>query len=393
MRSADTVHLAVWGGVAWGAGRVLIAALTLLGAACTQAPAPGWDPAAAAGYLDRRAVRWMNWRPAQLERGTACMSCHTSLPYALSRASLGPLLHESAEAAPQRRVLADVLQRVQDSRQLLPYYYKDIPGMASASRGTEAVLNALILADEDARHGHLTRPTLAAFATLWSLQRDTGAEAGSWEWTVFDNEPWEAADSVYYGATLAALAVARAPENYRARADIQGYIALLQAYLVRGESTQTPLNRLNLLWAAQRLPGLIGPPRQQEIRDEIWGQQRPDGGWSLQALLPAEWSRHDGTTSPSRSDGFATAFVSLVMEEGGIPPADARLAHALAWLKTHQSHWSGGWRSSSPNRSRRFWHEDAHFMDDAATAFAVLALTTAEVPSAQGSGNRLAANR
>jgi hypothetical protein len=266
--------------------------------------------------------------------------------------------------------------------------------MAAASRGTEAVLNALILADEDARGGHLTAPTLQAFETLWTLQRASGAEAGSWDWTVFDNEPWEAADSVYYGATLAAIAVARAPEGYRDRAEIQRHVALLRDYLVRGEPNQTPLNKLNLLWAAQRLPGLASPALQQQIRDQIWPQQRADGGWSLGPLLPAGWSRQDGTSSPSRSDGFATAFVALVMEEGGTSITDVRLAHALAWLSSNQSRWSGGWSSSSPNRSRRFWHMEAHFMDDAATAFAVMALTAAETSKArQGSANRHAANR
>jgi hypothetical protein len=162
---------------------------------------------------------------------------------------------------------------------------------------------------------------------------------------------------------------------------------------VRGEPNQTPLNKLNLLWAAQRLPGLASPTLQQQIRDQIWPQQRADGGWALQPLLPRGWSRQDGTSSPSRSDGFATAFVALLMEEGGTAVSDARLAQALVWLNTHQSRWSGGWSSSSPNRSRRFWHEESHFMDDAATAFAVMALTRAEASEAQrGAADRIAAN-
>jgi squalene-hopene/tetraprenyl-beta-curcumene cyclase len=365
----------------------VLAALT---GACTHSSSSGWDPARAAAYLDRRATRWMAWGPAQLEQGTACMSCHTSLPYALSRMRLAPLLHESAQPAALRRVLANVRQRVAGGSTLSPYYYDENPGMAPASRGTESVLNALILADEDAAHGAMSPVTLAAFEALWAQQRTTGADAGSWDWTVFDNEPWEAADSVYYGATLAALALACTPESYRARPAVAARLALLRDYLLRNEPAQTLLNRLNLLRAAQRLPGLATPALMDAIRAQAWQAQRPDGGWSLGALLPASWSRHDGTLSPTGSDAFATAFAALIAEEGGTSVGDARLARALVWLKQHQSRWSGGWSSDSPNRSRRFWHDPSRFMSDAATAFAVLALTS---PAGVRSGDGLAANR
>ena len=251
------------------------------------------------------------------------------------------------------------------------------------------LLNALILADEDARQGHLNPATLAAFDDMWAMQQTSGAEAGSWPWIRFDNEPWEAFDSAYYGATLAALAVGSAPQDYHMRPSIQQNIGLLRDYLARTWPDQTLLNRIDLLWAAQRLPGLIEPATTQHIWGEIWALQRPDGGWSLHSLIP-RWSRRDGTAASERSDGYATGFIALVLQQSGVSASDARLERALSWLQKHQSIWTGGWSADSPNQHRGLMGQARHFMDDAATAFAVLALDAAD---AAPTHDRLGANR
>jgi hypothetical protein len=66
----------------------------------------------------------------------------------------------------------------------------------------------------------------------------------------------------------------------------------------------------------------------------------------------------------------------------GVSPADARLQRALSWLEASQSGWNGRWVAASPNRLH-WWpgDETRHFMDDAATAFAVLALAQARSPA------------
>ena len=46
---------------------------------------------------------------------------------------------------------------------------------------------------------------------MWALQQVKGDNAGSWPWLQFNQEPWEANDSGYYGAALAAMAVGIAP--------------------------------------------------------------------------------------------------------------------------------------------------------------------------------------
>jgi squalene-hopene/tetraprenyl-beta-curcumene cyclase len=267
---------------------------------------------------------------------------------------------------------ANVLKRVRLWSQLPPYYHEQAP----ASKATEAVLNALILADEDARQGHLSAATRAALDDMWALQSTSGAQAGSWPWLNFDEAPWETGDSVYYGATLAALAIGVAPDDYREQTAIQPALALLREYLDRAYPDQSLLRRVDVLWAAGHLPGLITPDRQKALVAEIWLHQRADGGWNLAALIP-QWKRRDGRAPISDSDGYATGIITLALQDAGVPLHDPRLQRGLSWLARHQSSWNGRWQAASPNRQRGYLSTTRHFMDDAATAFAVLSLTEA----------------
>ena len=166
--------------------------------------------------------------------------------------------------------------------------------MYDESRGTEAVLNALILAIDDAREGRLSADTQSAFEHMWALQKTSGSQKGAWAWLQFRQEPWEAPDSVYYGACLAALATGIAPNAYRDSPNIQTNLAILRDYLNQNYPTQTPINRVTLLWASLKWPGLISAETQQSTTREIYEKQRADGGWSLATLI-GEWKRTDGT--------------------------------------------------------------------------------------------------
>ena len=172
--------------------------------------ATSWSPSAAASYLDHRASWWMAWPPAARDHGTFCISCHTAMPYALSRPSLRSALGEQAPSETERRLLDDVTKRVRLWKESKPYY----ENQARQSRGTEAVLNALILASSDTR-GTLSDDTRAAFNNMWALQETSGPQKGAWPWINFRNEPWEADDSPFFGASLAALAAGTAPQSYR----------------------------------------------------------------------------------------------------------------------------------------------------------------------------------
>lgn len=357
-----------------GAYRRWLAALSTLSillGACARHDNGAWDPRGAAAYLDGRADWWAHWPKAARDPGTFCVSCHTALPYALARSSLRDRLGESAPSAAERRLLDDVQARVRLWPQSQPYYDGD---MTAAARGTESVLNALILANEDARerrHGALTR---AAFDNMWALQQTAGSDRGAWLWIRFDNEPWEAYDSVYYGATLAALAVGMVEGDYRSRPEIQDALARLRGYLNDHYAAQTSLNRIALLWASARVPGLIDRARQQQIIEDIWKHQLPDGGWSAASLV-GDWKLEDGSPLVVRSDAYATGLIAVTLQQFGIG-SDPRLDRGLAWLAANQSPWTGHWTGYSLNRRHRSWlSKTSLFMDDAATAYAVLALS------------------
>src|SRR5271163_4551916 len=188
-----------------------------------------WDPKAAAAYLDYREAWWAEWTGSTRDHGTFCVSCHTALPYALSRPALRVALAEPGPSVNERRLIDNVTKRVRLWNDVGPYYSdQGYDHKTAESRGTESVLNALILASHDAQTGQLTDDTRAAFSNMWALQESTGENKGSWLWLQFDQEPWEANDSNYYGATLAAMAAGMAPGNYAAAPEIQDNLASLR---------------------------------------------------------------------------------------------------------------------------------------------------------------------
>jgi squalene-hopene/tetraprenyl-beta-curcumene cyclase len=244
------------------------------------------------------------------------------------------------------------------------------------SRGTESVLNALILASHDAQNGRLSDDTRNALDNMWAEQQTTGNKKGAWLWLRFGNEPWEADDSDYYGATLAAVAVGTAPENYRTRPEIQENVKRLVKYLNREYAAQTAVNRVVLLWASAKVPGLLDPKREREIVNEVLGKQQADGGWSLSTMVGG-WRRGDGTPQEVKSDGYATGLITFALQQAAIPREHAQLKRGLAWLADNQNKTEGFWLGYSLNKNEEHHLSPgtARFMTDAATAYAVLALT------------------
>lgn len=364
--------------------------------ACSRSPRPplqSWNPQAAAAYLDQREVDWMRWPSAARDHDTFCVSCHTVLPYALARPALRKVLAEQERSSSEQRVLENVRTRVSLWSKVGPYYSGDgyDDGKSSESRGTESVLNALILALHDAEGGRLNDLTVTAFQNMWALQDKNGPDRGSWSWLRFGMEPWEANDSRYYGAALAALAVGVAPENYRSRPEVKPLLASLSDYLNREFAGQSTANHLVLLWAATKVSGLIDADRQRAIVSEARKTQRSDGGWALSPLSwPTSWSLHsivrtrlrsDLTRQDSNSDGYATSLMIFVLQQAGVPKNDDVIQRGLAWLTNNQNKEDGSWPSDSLTKRRDASSVAGHFMRDAATAYAVLALSEAGVPS------------
>lgn len=278
----------------------------------------------------------------------------------------------------ERALLDNVIKRVRLWKEVAPFYTDADRGEHKTveSRGTESVLNALILAVNDAQNGHLTDDTRSALNNMWAEQQVAGNNKGAWLWLRFNNEPWEADDSGFYGATLATIATGIAPENYRGTPEIQARLTLLREYLARESAAQTTINRIELLWASSKLPGLLEADQRKSIINEAFDKQRPDGGWSLTSLVGG-WKRADGTPQEMTSDGYATGFIAFVLQQSGIPRENPKLKQALAWLATNQNKSDGSWPSSSLNKNVQHHQtpQTAQFMSDAATAYAVLALT------------------
>jgi len=372
----------------------LIAAsfVTLVLAACSHsnaAPADSnWDRKAAAAYLDRRIVWWMGWKASARDQGTFCFSCHTAVPYALARPRLSAALAEGA-SAPETRLIDDVRRRVRLWDETLPFYTdeRNGTGKAAQARGTEAVLSALMLAWDDAGRGQLSQDTVAAFDHMWAEQLASGDGQGAWSWLDFDLAPWEVPESQYYGAALGALAVGIAPERYPARPQIQDHLQRLRNYLLREYPEQSLHNRLIVLWASTKLPGLLDNDQRQSLIEEVLGAQNADGGWSLSRLLTRSSKRTALLRDPD-SDGYATGLVTLVLEEAGKPRVAAQVQRGRTWLVRNQyghgGPWirgqEGFWRAQSLNKHRNPWSNVGRFMSDAATAYAVLALTEPTQP-------------
>lgn len=349
--------------------------------------ASSWNQKAAAAYLDSRESWWMAWPRASRDHGTFCVSCHTAVPYAISRSALRTALREQNPSPNEQKLIDNVTKRVRLWKEVAPFYSDADRGQYKSieSRGTESVLNALILASNDASggggseaaDGRLSVDTRVAFDNMWAEQIVTGDKAGSWRWLRFANEPWEADDSDYYGAALAAVAAGIAPGNYQLRPEIQRNLTILREYLTRESAHQTLMNRVNLLWASTKLRSLLNAEQRLSIADQVLSKQQADGGWSSSSLSGA-WTRHDGTQQETKSDGYATALILLVLEQPEISREKAPLERARAWLLRNQNHADGSWPAYSLNKNEEhhIGPETVHFMTDAATAYAVLALTS-----------------
>jgi squalene-hopene/tetraprenyl-beta-curcumene cyclase len=339
--------------------------------------AAAWNSKNAAAYLDQRAGWWIGWKPAARDHETFCISCHTALPYALGRSALRTALGEQGPSPNERQLLENVTKRVRLWAEVQPFYSDENSGehKSTESRGTEGVLNALILVTYSSRDGKLSDDARQAFANMWALQLKVGEKKGAWPWLRFDNEPWEADDSQYWGATLAAVAVGTAPQEYRSAPKIQDGLQLLREYLRQGQGEQSLLNRVALLWASTKIPGLLKPEQQTSIINEVLTKQQEDGGWSASSLVVQTWKRHDSTPLETKSDGYGTGLVSYILEQAGMARTQVQLKRGLSWLARNQDKTAGLWPAYSLNKRRDPASDVGRFMSDAATAYSVLALT------------------
>jgi squalene-hopene/tetraprenyl-beta-curcumene cyclase len=337
-----------------------------------------WNPKSAANYLDGRMSWWMSWPQAARDHETFCISCHTVLPYALSRAALRGSLGETGPSPTEQKVLNNVVKRVRLWKAVEPFYPDQTRGLpkTSESRGTESVLNAIMLVWRDIPSGALSPDAQVALDQMWELQMKAGDMNGSWAWLQFHNAPWEG-DSQYWGTTLAAIAVGSAPGRYKSEAAIQPGIKRMVEYLRKGMNAQTLLDRGALLWASAKIPDLLTGAEQGSIIADLLAKQRDDGGFSMSDMVGA-WKRRDNTRLDEASDGYATGLIALALEQIGDPLTKPKLDRAISWLRHSQDPSDGRWPASSLNKQRELSSDAGRFMSDAATAYAVMAIENAK---------------
>lgn len=370
--------------------KILITALVVASMpGCSRAPAKvsaSLNLNSAATYLDNREAWWTQWMGASRDHGTFCVSCHTALPYALARPALRAATNDPTPNSNERALIDDVTKRVRLWKETEPYYSDEgYDPKTSESRGTESVLNALVLATYNSQDESLSDDTHAAFANMWAMQKTAGEQKGAWDWLQFDQEPWEAKDSIYYGACLAAIATGVAPARYSASPEIQSNLGALREYLRKHAASQSTINRVFLLWASIKLPGLLDSTEQQSIIREVLSRQQADGGWRLASIawswrrwdpkmLVKMWLREEGTPLVGASDGVATGLIVYVLQEAAVPIDNPQVQKGIYWLRGNQMA-DGDWPASSVNKKKHRSYNTRLFMNDAATAFAVLALT------------------
>ncbi len=341
----------------------------------TETPPASFDAAGAARFMDARQTWWQSWPNSQRDHDTFCVSCHSAMPYALGRPALRGTLGESGLSDPERKLIENVVKRVTMWRDVEPWYPDQTRGIpkTSESRGTESVFSALVLSVRDAQTGKLSAETRAAFDHMWALQMRAQEASGSWAWINFHYEPWESPNSPYFGAALAAIAVGTAPDGYAASPAIAENMKLLRDYFKRETDKQNLLNRAMGLWASSKIENLLTREQQQAIVAEVSQKQQADGGWSTASL--GAYQRVDNTPVDTKTDGYATGLMTLALRAGGVPASDPRVAKALAWLSANQNRETGQWTALSVNKNRDPNSDIGKFMSDAATAYAVLALT------------------
>ena len=138
------------------------------------------------------------------------------------------------------------------------------------SRGTEAVLNALVLARADVARGQAepAHATRTALGHLWATQAKEGSDAGSWDWLNFGLAPGKPAARARFGAALAVAGGKFGPRLPGAPATRRPCAAprLLREYLHRRFAEESLFNRLWIVLASTTFEGLLDGRRTPEGR-------------------------------------------------------------------------------------------------------------------------------
>ncbi len=341
--------------------------------ACSGLPGrcADWNPHLAADYLDAREKAWFGWYNANKVDKGPCISCHTGIPYLLVRPALRRALGETGATSWEQGLMGGMRARAGTTDPLKWLKFSGGP-LGPRFEADESIFAALFFAIENST----SQETDLALKRMWSQQLQEGEDKGAWPWLTMFGDPWSGPDSTFYGATLAALAVGYAPAEYRNRPDVREHIALLTAYFDAKRPNQPLHNRIALVWASTKLPGILPDAARRSVIEETRAKQQADGGWTMESLGP--WKEHPkAPPAPPGSSSYATAFVACALQTTGVKPSDPGLAKALNWLRSHQDRQNGYWDAVSMNKTFEADSMPVQFMRDAATGYAALALLEA----------------
>jgi squalene-hopene/tetraprenyl-beta-curcumene cyclase len=301
-------------------------------------------------FLDAVTLAWLRERK--------CAACHTGYPYLLARASLGG--PESPAVRQVRKFFEDRVGEWDRGGKGAGYLKGE--GKLKDSEGiSEVVAIAATLALHDAQStGKLHPRTRQALDRMWELQR----KDGSWDWNKTGLTPLEHDD--YYGAVYAAVGVGHAPEGYARGEGAKEGLSRLRQYLRKNPPPDLH-HKAWLLWASVKLDGLLDRAEREKAIKDLLARQNADGGWSLPSL--GDWKRRDGSPNDKKapSDGYATGLIVYVLRQAGVASTAEPIQRGVKWLKTNQRA-SGRWFTRSLNR------DSGHYITNAGTAFAVMAL-------------------
>ncbi len=298
----------------------------------------------AARSLDTAALHW--------QKSRKCGTCHTNFAYLMARPALASL----SPPAPEVRGFIEEMVEVR---------WETVGPRWDA----EVVCAAVTLAMNDREtSGKLHPTTRKALDRMLGLQRLDG----SWDWLKCGWPPMESDD--HYGVTFAALGIALAPDGYAATPPARKSIDGIRRFL-RERAAPSLHHRLMVLWASRHVDGLLAESERRQVLDDLWARELPGGGWAIAGLLDG-WKEHkrqdDQVQELTQADGYATGFAVYVARQAGVSADDPRLARGVRWLRTHQRE-SGRWFTRSPTA------DSHHFISNAGTSFAVLALTACGV--------------
>ena len=288
---------------------------------------------AAVRFIDNAALNWQEDRK--------CFACHTDYAFLFTR----PLVSWKTP----------VHEAIRSKLEYLAEHPRDVK-----FRVTEAVMAASVLAQNDAlTTGKLHPTTRKAMDRMWSMQR----EDGGFDWLKSNQPPSEVDD--HYGVTVAAIGVGVAPDGYAETPAAKAGLDKIREYF----KNNPPANlhqRAMLLLASLEVAGIMTEAERQQLVQELFALQKPDGGWALVTL--GNWERSDGKLQDRESsDGYGTGFAVYVLRRTGVPANEPRIQQGIGWLKAHQR-LSGRWFT------RSLWKDQKHYLTHAGTAYAILAL-------------------